>query len=114
GVQMADMFYTAMGTRATGDVSSDMVEQFLKMTGIQAPIQISESLGTDTAEALSERQKWLWSPSMRRKWLEFYAIRWEQFTKKLADALHSAGKKLMVLAQYCTDPVETYYCLGST
>ena len=112
GVQFTDMFCPSSGTRAHGDFSTDMTDQFVTDTGIEVPIKVRETMGDDSIEALKIRQEWLWSIPVRYSWLDFYARRWERFFEKICAACHSAGKKVMVLGQYCTDPFETLWCLG--
>ena len=112
GVQLCDSFCPPPGTRAFGDFSADMVRQFIDDAAPAVPPEVAASLDSDAQDALVLRQRWLWSREVRADWLRFNARRWERFFTKLAAALHAAGKKLMVLGQYCTDPFETLYCIG--
>lgn len=110
GLQVADGFCPS-GMSHNCDFSIDMVDQFLTHTGITPPEVIQASMLSDEAEALALRSKWIWK-RVRGQWIRFLNWRWESFFKKLCDAVHAIGKKVIALAVYCTDPFETQYCLG--
>ncbi|MEA4824316.1 MAG: hypothetical protein VB111_09415 [Clostridiaceae bacterium] len=111
GVQLADSFCPPPGTRAYGDFCTDMTLQFIEHTGFPVPGNVQASLGDDSDTTLTVRKTWLFG-THREAWIRFNAWRWECFYIKLAEKLHAAGKKLMVLGMYCTDPFETLYCIG--
>ncbi len=111
GVQLSDSFCPPPGTRAYGDFCTDMILQFIEHTGYPVPGDVQASLGDDSDAALTVRKAWLFG-THREAWIRFNARRWERFYIKLAAKLHAAGKKLMVLGMYCTDPFETLYCIG--
>ena len=110
GLQIADLFCPA-GMTHSCDFSADFVEQFLNYSGIIPPEDVQKSIHSDEADALKLRSEWIWK-NERVKWIEFWNHRWESFFKKVCDAIHNIGKKIITLAVYCTDPFETQYCLG--
>jgi len=110
GLQVADGFCPS-GMSHNCDFSMDLVEQFLRYSGITPPEVIQDSMGSDEPEALALRAKWIWK-KVRVQWIQFWNWRWERFFKKLCDAVHAIGRKVIALAVYCTDPFETLYCLG--
>lgn len=93
------------------DYSTDMVEQFLSHTGEKLPHAVAETMGDDSPAAASARQKYLWG-ERRHAWISFWEWRWEQFFRKVCDAVHAVGKKVWILGMYCSDPFETRYVYG--
>ena len=111
GLHVADNFCPAHSTRYNGDFSFDMVDQFSMYSGIPIPAEIAMP-EDDSTEQVNRRGDWIWA-NHRQQWIEFFAWRWEGFWKKICDRLHAIGRKVFVLAMYCTDPFETYYLLGT-
>ena len=109
GLQIADGFCPSGMTH--NESSADLVDQFLTHSGIVPPNEVLESMTSDEPQALALRNNWIWK-SVRVEWIKFLNWRWESFFKKLCNAIHSIGKKLITLAVYCSDPFETQYCLG--
>lgn len=110
GLQMADGFCPS-GMTHNCDFSVDFVGQFLDYSGITPPKDILESMSSDGLCAIKLRGEWIWK-EVRVQWIEFWNWRWEVFFKKVCDAVHAIGRKIIALAVYCSDPFETQYCLG--
>lgn len=110
GVHLSDAF-CPINLLYSGDLSTDMVEQFLAYSGVELPTNIADTIGDDSVSARNVRHKYIWG-SLRQKWIEFYEWRWQRFFKKICDAVHSVGKEVWVLGMYCTDPFETRYIYG--
>ncbi len=111
GIQLSDQFCPPGGVTHNCDYSTDMIEQFLNYTGITPPENILASMGNDDGDAIKMRGEWIWK-SVREQWLLFLTWRWEGFCKKICDAVHAIGKKVITLAVYLSDPLETIYCFG--
>jgi hypothetical protein len=99
------------GTRYDGDFSTDMVDQFAFHAGVTLPKDIASIMGDDSEESKCLRGDWLWREH-REAWLNFYDWRWERFFEKVCTRVHAAGKKVIVLGMYCTDPFESMYLMG--
>ena len=110
GFQMADNFCPS-GIIHNSDFSVDMVDQFLQHSGIVPPAYIQASMNNDDDDSVRLRGDWIWK-QQREQWILFHSWRWEGFIKKICDAVHAIGKKVIALAVYCTDPFETLYCNG--
>ncbi len=110
GIQMADNFCPS-GVSHNSDFSTEFIGQFLEFTGIIPPEDVMSSMGSDEADAMALRGDWIWK-SCREQWILFLRQRWEGFMKKICDAVHAIGKKVIALAVYLTDPFETLYCNG--
>ena len=110
GFQMADNFCPS-GIIHNSDFSVDLVDQFLTYTGIVPPAEIQASMNSDDDNSVRLRGDWIWT-QQREQWILFHSWRWEGFVKKICDAVHGIGKKVIALAVYCTDPFETLYCNG--
>ena len=110
GVHLSDSFCPA-GIVYRSDYSTDMVEQFVEHTGIQLPSGVSDTLGDDSREAATARQKYIWG-SLRAEWISFYEWRWTKFFEKVCAAVHAVGKEVWILGMYCTDPFESKYFYG--
>lgn len=111
GVHLADSFCPSGGMLYNIDFSTDYVDQFISHSNAKLPYEILSTMGSDTKEAEEARADWIYK-NLRIEWAEFNAWRWEVFFKKLCDRLHAAGKEVIVLGMYCTDPFETRYCNG--
>ncbi len=111
GIQLADQFCPPGGVTHNCDFSTDMMEQFFTHTGITPPQNIIDSMGNDDGDMIKMRGEWVWK-NVRADWLLFLTWRWEGFCKKLCDAVHAIGKKVITLAVYLTDPLETIYSFG--
>ena len=112
GIHMADTFCPATGKMIHSlDFSTDFVGQFIDHTKITLPDEIAETMGNDDKASEELRGNWIYR-NLRAEWARFVVWRWEVFFTKLCTRLHAIGKKVSVLAMYCTDPFETVYCLG--
>lgn len=110
GVHLADSFCPSSQLYMT-DYSTDMTQQFMMHTGITLDDEMMQTLGNDDVKTINLRADYLWE-NYREEWIRFYEWRWEQFFKKVCDAVHKAGKEVWVLGMYCTDPFETRYLQG--
>lgn len=110
GIHVTDAFCPNCGSRAEGDFSYDMLEQFVNYSGMEIPEEIL-NIKDESFESINRRGDWIWA-NIRQEWLEFYTWRWEQFWKKVCDRLHAIGKKVFVIGTYCTDPFATHYATG--
>lgn len=110
GIHLADGFCPA-GHLYKIDYSTDMVEQFTAHTGIVLPPNVAQTLGDDSPNAASERQRFLWG-TLRAQWISFFEWRWATFFRKVCEAVHAIGKKVWILGMYCSDPFETRYIYG--
>lgn len=111
GVHLSDCFCPSGGSIVDGDFSTDLVTQFLDMTGVVLDEAIVSELGNDSAEVEGRRADWIWK-HLRKEWIEFNCARWESFFRKLCARVHAIGREVMILGMYCTDPFETKYCMG--
>lgn len=111
GLQVADNFCPQGSVVYNGDFSADMIRQFLEHTGIESSAGLQNGMNEDTSENKNLRGDWIWKYH-RADWIKFWAWRWAAFWRKVCAALHSIGRKVIVLGMYCTDPFETLYCLG--
>ena len=110
GVHLSDAF-CPINVLYSGDISTDMVQQFLSYTGVVLPFDIETTLGDDSVAARNKRHQYIWG-ELREEWIRFYEWRWRCFFKKICDAVHAVGKEVWVLGMYCTDPFETRYIYG--
>lgn len=111
GFLPTDLFCPMCLRISMGDYSNDMFEQFIMHTNTVVPDELKKYSKRDDNEAKCARGNWLWN-EQRAHWIRFYAWRWGIFWKKLCGKVHSMGKKVISLGIYCTDPFETYYCMG--
>ncbi len=110
GIHLSDSFCPA-DLVYKSDYSTDMIGQFTDHTGIELPKDISDTLGDDSRDAATVRQKYIWE-NLRREWIGFYEWRWAKFFEKVCSAVHAVGKEVWILGMYCTDPFETRYIYG--
>lgn len=105
GVHTADGFWGD-----TSEFSFDCFSQFVDHTGIKAPSLLLQA--ENSPELLEQRGEWLWN-GYWLPWINFWALRGQQFWSKVNHRLHAIGKKSIVLEMYCTDPFETLFRKGS-
>jgi len=111
GLHVSDFFCPPEHSICNGDFSSDMLDQFVTYSHIEYPDTIKERLGFDEQSDIDARHKWIWH-SLRKEWIEFYVWRWARFWGKVAQTLHSKGKKIMINNAWCSDPFEALYRYG--
>ena len=112
GIHLSDGFCPPAGGMLHNlDFSTDFVAQFTEHSGVTLPRELADTMGDDGMDAQTMRGEWIYR-EVRLEWIEFNAWRWESFFKKLCTRLHAIGKKVLVLAMYCTDPFESLYCIG--
>ena len=109
GVQASD-FFSPYG-HLLGTISSAFFDTFLRRLNRKTPPELADIVGDDSNTAVVRRGEWLKRNAML-EWIEFRAGFWTGFWRKLCTALHADGKKVITLGMYCTDPLETLYCLG--
>ncbi len=112
GVHLGDAFAPLSEGLALGDYSTDMVEQFAEHTGIAIPDYISATMGDESDDAISKRQKWIWY-SLREEWIRFYDWRWTKFYEKLCPAVHAIGCEVSNLGMYISDNLRSMYSMGT-
>jgi hypothetical protein len=93
-----------------GDYSDDLIEQFVRATGVPLPDGLGDPAG-DEAEVLQRRREWIWRHA-RREWIEFYARRVQAFCRKVADAVHAQGKQVVLNNALTRDPFQALYRYG--
>lgn len=96
---------------STYDYSSDMVDQFLVMTGAKLPDELMNEIHCDSDEAIIRRRDYIWY-NIRQEWIEFYVKRWNGFWKKICDKIHKIGKIVAVNNAWCSEPFEAMYRYG--
>lgn len=93
-----------------GDFSDDMVGQFQQASEVSLPPEHGTECD-DNPERLRQRADWIWS-NHRREWIEFYTDRTTRFWKKVVEALHAEGKKVVLNSAWTRDPFEAKYRYG--
>ena len=93
-----------------GDVSDDMVEQFLAETGGTLPAPI-RAAGAADPDSVARRAEWVWA-HQRQAWISFHTRRTQRFWRKVADMLHADGKQLVLNTCWTRDPFEAVYRYG--
>ncbi len=112
GIQIADFFCPPEHSISNGDFSADMLEQFASYNkDVKYPDDIASRLGFDEQEDIENRQKYIWG-ELRKEWIDFYSWRWESFWKKVCDAFHEYGKKVLIVNAWTSDPFEAIYRYG--
>jgi len=110
GFQAAD-YFSPYGHILLSDLSSAVFDGFLRRLNRELPPELADIAGDDGAAAIARRREYLKHHAML-EWIDFRAGNWTEFWKKLCAAVHARGKKVITLGMYCTDPLETLYCLG--
>jgi hypothetical protein len=114
GWHAADGWGCAMNNIYDADFSDDMVDQFTKACKITLPEEYSGQYAGpehDDRDKNKARADWIWR-NLRMEWIEFWVERWYSYFKKIATALHSAQKKIMVNSSLTRDPFEAIYRFG--
>ncbi len=111
GVHLSDGFCPPNSTLNSGDFSDDLIGQFVEMTGISLPSEITLPLTDSKSAGLQGRTQYIWY-HYRAEWIRFISRRWEQFFAKLCKGLHADGKKVMVNNSWTSEPFEAIYRYG--
>ncbi len=90
--------------------SDDMVDQFLDATGLSLPENLEAKCEGDSA-AMSARSDWIWREH-RAEWLRFYSTRWASFWRKVTEAVHGLGRRVVLNNAWTRDPFEALYRYG--
>jgi len=93
-----------------GDFSDDMVEQFMRATGVTLPTGIG-LMCDGKPDATAKRSAWLWE-HRRADWIEFYAARTVQFWRKTISVLKKREKKIVLNNAWTREPFEALYRYG--
>lgn len=92
-------------------MSDDMVEQFVRRTGLKLDDVAARPCGDDTV-LLTARARWLWR-HLRHEWIEFWAERWERFWVKALRAIHASGRRAFINSAWGRAPWEALYRYGA-
>lgn len=110
GWHAADGWGPARLPLSEAEYSDDMVEQFVKYSKTNVPMEIG--LECDGSQAkMEKRADWIWQ-NHRRQWIDFYTERWAGFHEKQATALHAIGKQVVINSAWTRDPFEAIYRYG--
>lgn len=110
GYHQADGYCHPRLTIYQGDFSDDMVDQFLADTGALLPSELQPPSG-DAAEVIRRRAEYIWRHT-RREWILFYSRRITRFCRKVAEAVHSVGKKVVLNQALTREPFQALYRYG--
>jgi len=110
GFHCADGFAHQRLPIAEGDLSDDMVGQFLTATGLTLPAALDGPCD-DAPERLAARADWI-EAGHREAWISFYAERITRFMAKLAATVHGVGGLLVANTAWTKDPLEALYRYG--
>lgn len=110
GYHQADGYCHPRLTVYEGDFSDDMVDQFVRATGLVLPEGMAGESG-DRPEVVAERACWIWRHA-RREWLGFYARRIQAFCGKVAEAVHAQGKRVVANNALTREPFQARYRYG--
>ncbi|MCC7407077.1 MAG: hypothetical protein IT442_03345 [Phycisphaeraceae bacterium] len=94
----------------TADYSDEMVGRFAADRGVQLPEELS-GLCDEQPEILAGRAKWIWKHA-RAEWIRFNADLTTAFWSKVTQALHGAGKKIVLNNAWTREPFEALYRYG--
>lgn len=110
GYHGADGYTSPRLSLAEADYSDDMVEQFLRISGVQLAPGLQAVCDGDRL-ALEQRADWIWTHK-RMEWIRFYAVRWGELWHKIMPAIRQAGKKAVLNSVWTRDPFEALYRYG--
>ncbi len=110
GFHQADGYCHPRLTLWEGDYSEDMVEQFAAATGVALPDGLAAATG-DRPEVIRARAAWIWRHA-RGEWISFYCDRIARFCRKVADAVHAEGKRVVLNNALTRDPFQAMYRYG--
>ncbi|NUQ01855.1 MAG: hypothetical protein HUU35_18570, partial [Armatimonadetes bacterium] len=94
-----------------GDHSDDLIAQFAEHSGEALPGALGQPCGGNL-EVVRARADWIWT-HRRRAWIDFYADRTTRFCRKVADAVHAAGGRVLLNGADTRDPFEILYRYGT-
>ncbi|BBI32891.1 hypothetical protein [Cohnella abietis] len=110
GYHGADGYTSPRLSLAEADYSDDMVEQFVKLSGVELPGNLLAVCDNNPLE-MEKRGDWIWK-NKRVEWIRFYANRWGQLWQKIMPAIHNEGKKAVLNSVWTRDPFEALYRYG--
>lgn len=110
GYHGADGYTSPRLSLAEADYSDDMVEQFLRISGVELASGLQAVCDGDSL-ALEKRADWIWT-HQRMDWIRFYAVRWGELWQKIMPAIRNAGKKAVLNSVWTRDPFEALYRYG--
>ena len=110
GYHQADGYCHPRLTIYQGDFSDDMIDQFVADAGVALPEELAAPSG-DAAEVVARRAEYIWR-HLRRPWIAFYSRRITRFCRKVAEAVHSVGKKVVLNQALTREPFQALYRYG--
>lgn len=110
GYHGADGYTSPRLSLAEADYSDDMVEQFVRLGGVELPGDLQAECDGNPLE-MEKRGDWIWTRK-RVEWIRFYAERWGQLWQKIMPALRKEGKKAVLNSVWTRDPFEALYRYG--
>lgn len=93
-----------------GDYSEDLIEQFVGATSVDLPEGMGGRSGDDPT-VVRKRAEWVWR-NARREWIQFHASRVQRFCRRVAEAVHAKGKKVVLNNALTRDPFQALYRYG--
>ncbi|MFH2068900.1 MAG: hypothetical protein ABII89_05500 [Candidatus Omnitrophota bacterium] len=90
--------------------SDDMVGQFTEKTGVKLPEDISGKCDGNKARS-EKRADWIWR-NRRVAWIKFFTGRWEEYCRKIVNAVHREKKQVSFNTSWSRDPFEAIYRYG--
>lgn len=93
------------------DSSDGFTMQFAEYLGAgKLPAEILEP-ADDSQERMNERIDFIWR-NFHREWAEFTSLRWLQFWRKAADAMHRLGAEVMINSPFAKSVFEGIFYFG--
>ncbi len=111
GIHLSDAIFPPCMQLQKGDMSYDMIDQFVKHTNIKLPEGLASYVEGSRFTDINSRAEYIWH-NLRFEWIRFIAWRWKGFLTKLCDGLHAHGKKVMVNNCWMSDAFESLYRYG--
>ncbi len=110
GWHLADGYNHSWYQLAHADYSDDMVDQFLRHTGVTLPPEVPVTCAGDR-DREDARARYIWH-DLRREWIDFHVWRNEVYLRKITTRLHAVGKLVTSNTCWTRDPVEALYRYG--
>lgn len=111
GLHLSDAIFPPCMQLQKGDFSYDMIDQFVRHTGINLPNGMANYVKESEYTDISKRANYIWN-NFRLEWIRFIGYRWNEFLTKLCSNLHAHGKKVMLNNCWTSEPFESLYRYG--
>ncbi len=98
------------GAIACTDCGDDIMGQFSGTLKCELPDCITCVSGGNT-DIFQKRMEWIWC-NLRKEWIEFNAVRWETFWRKMTGAMHLVNRKTAINSAWTRAPFEALYRYG--